>query len=209
MQNESSIRYILASQSPRRRELLEKLSIPFEVIPAKGKEFSDKKEPGDYAADLAFHKAYEVLERTKKEAQNGSDSRRTVIIGSDTIVVCGEEVLGKPSDEADAARMLRMLSGRTHQVYTGVALICAEAGREESSRFWEKTDVIFYELSEEEIAAYIASGDPMDKAGAYGIQGIFAPYVKAISGDYNTVVGFPLARVYHELKEKGYYSLPL
>ena len=111
------------------------------------------KEPGDYAADLAFHKAYEVLERTKKEAQNGSDSRRTVIIGSDTIVVCGEEVLGKPSDEADAARMLRMLSGRTHQVYTGVALICAEAGREESSRFWEKTDVIFYELSEEEVRA--------------------------------------------------------
>ncbi len=207
MQKESSTRYILASQSPRRRELLKKLSIPFEVIPAKGKEFSDKKEPGEYAADLAFHKAFEVLEKVK-EAENGRVTPRTVIIGSDTIVVCDGEILGKPSDEADAARMLRMLSGRTHQVFTGVALICAEGDKEEITRFWEKTDVTFYRLSEEEIAAYITSADPMDKAGAYGIQGIFAPYVKSICGDYNTVVGFPLARVYQEMKEKGYCSRP-
>ena len=201
MQKESSIRYILASQSPRRRELLEKLSIPFEVIPAKGKEFSDKKDPGDYAADLAFHKAYEVLERTKKEAQNGSDFRRTVIIGSDTIVVCGEEVLGKPSDEADAARMLRMLSGRTHQVYTGVS-VCSPGGRLLTET--DCSDVSFCSVPEEEILAYVRSGEPMDKAGAYALQGRASLWITRLEGSYSSVIGLPLYLVRKLLLESGY-----
>ncbi len=216
LNNLENTRYVLASQSPRRQELLKKLGISFDVMPSEGPESSDKTDPQEYVMDLAAHKAEEILFRCRTEAAKGPESSnwghpanagsagkkytRTVIIGSDTIVVCDGRILGKPVDEDDARRMLHMLSGRTHQVYTGVAVIADSAEGSKLIPFYEKTDVSFYPLTDEEIDHYIASSDPMDKAGAYGIQGIFAPYVRAICGDYNCVVGFPLARLYHELK---------
>ena len=124
-----------------------------------------------------------------------------LVIGADTIVVLEGKVLGKPVDEEDAKTMLASLSGRTHQVYTGVALFYVKKGTvEKRETFHECTDVTMVSMSEQEIADYVASGDPLDKAGAYGIQGKFAAYIKGIEGDYNNVVGLPVARLVHELK---------
>ena len=122
------------------------------------------------------------------------------MIGSDTVVSLNGEILGKPSDEEAAFAMLSRLSGQTHQVYTGVAVLAGKKQEEERLIFFEKTDVEFYPVSEEEIRSYIASGEPMDKAGAYGIQGRGGRFVKRICGDYNTVVGLPVSRLYQELK---------
>lgn len=197
------MRVILASASPRRRELLAKIGLKFEVIPARGEEKVQKTLPGDVVMELAAQKAQEV--------SAGMDGD-LLIIGSDTVVACEGEILGKPVDENDAARMLGMLSGGTHQVYTGVCLLRKRepvpdcfGGTDHSGMecriCYEKTDVTFEPMSAEEIAAYIATGDPMDKAGAYGIQGICARHIREIRGDYNNVVGLPTAAVYRELKK--------
>ena len=123
-----------------------------------------------------------------------------VIIGADTIVVHNGNIMGKPHDVVEAEKMLSELCGDVHQVYTGVALIWEEDGAEHKDVFYECTDVYVYPASPEEICAYVATGDPLDKAGAYGIQGKFAAFIKKIDGDYNNVVGLPVGRVYQELK---------
>lgn len=185
------MKWILASASPRRKELLEKIGIPFSVLPAKGEERITKDSPAAVVQELSLQKAEEVAQ------QAGEDC---IIIGADTVVAKGNTIMGKPKDTAEAFRMLQSLSGDCHQVYTGVTLIRTGKQRE-SITFAEKTDVTLYPLTEAEILAYIASGDPMDKAGAYGIQGDFAIHVKKIEGDYSNVVGLPVGRVYRELKK--------
>lgn len=126
----------------------------------------------------------------------------TVVIGADTIVACGGQVLGKPGNRERAEEMLGKLQGGTHQVYTGVAFVWKEKGRTETAGFYECTDVRVYPMTEEEIRCYVETGEPMDKAGAYGIQGGFAAFIQGICGDYNNVVGLPVGRVYQELKKR-------
>ena len=181
---------ILASASPRRKELLEKIGLPFTVQPAKGEERITQKSPAAVVMELSRQKAEEIA-----AAQAGE----CIILGADTIVAKGEEIMGKPKDAADAKRMLKSIADDCHQVYTGVTLIRTGA-HPESVTFQEKTDVFLYPISDAELDSYIASGDPMDKAGAYGIQGDFAIHVKGIAGDYYNVVGLPIGRVYQELK---------
>lgn len=126
-----------------------------------------------------------------------------MVIGADTLVAVDGQILGKPADPKDAAEMLRRLSGRRHQVYTGVTLYHHSQGRTRQHTFHECTQVWFYSMTEEEISWYISTGEPMDKAGAYGIQGLGSRFVKAIEGDYSNVVGLPVARLYQELKAMG------
>ena len=185
------MKLILASASPRRKELLAKTGLAFDIIPAKGEEVITKSVPADVVMELSQQKAKEIA------AQQGEDC---IIIGADTIVAKGDTIMGKPKDEADAYRMLEMISDDCHQVYTGVTII--RTGKQaESITFAEKTDVYLYPISDADIKAYIRSGDPMDKAGAYGIQGDFAVHVKGLEGDYYNVVGLPIGRVYQELKK--------
>ena len=176
---------ILASASPRRRELLAQAGFTFEVITA---DVPEIRKPGEdpirFVTRLAREKAEAVLSREAAPPE-------AIILGADTIVVVDEEVLGKPQDAADAARMLRLLSGRTHQVITGV---CLAKGRERQ-RAAEVTFVRFTTLSDEEIEAYVATGEPLDKAGAYAIQGRAGRWVPRIHGCYFNVVGLPLALV--------------
>lgn len=181
---------ILASASPRRKELLEKIGLPFTVQPAKGEERITQKSPADVVMELSRQKAEEIA---------AAQTEDCIIIGADTVVARGEKIMGKPKDAADAKQMLRSIADDCHQVYTGVTLIRTGA-HPQSVTFQEKTDVCLYPIFDAELDAYIASGDPMDKAGAYGIQGDFAIYVKRIAGDYYNVVGLPIGRVYQELK---------
>ena len=143
--------------------------------------------PCDFVCSLAKQKADAVFEKNKD----------SLVIGSDTIVVLENRILGKPKDEKDACQMLRNLSGKTHEVYTGVCIECEK----ESRTFFCKTDVTFYELSDEEIEKYVSSGEPMDKAGSYGIQGKGTLFVKKINGDYFNVVGFPVSMIKKELNK--------
>lgn len=190
-------RLILASGSPRRRALLELVQIPFEVITSKTDETIEPLPPQETVMKLARRKAMAVWERIETE---------DIVLGSDTIVSLDGKILGKPADEEEASRMLRLLAGRTHEVYTGVALLTRQNGELREKVFYEKAQVEMYPMSEEEIRSYIATGEPMDKAGAYGIQGRAAIYIKGIAGDYHTVVGLPVARVYQELKDWGAFE---
>ena len=185
------MKIILASASPRRKELLGKTGLEFEIIPAKGEEVITQTLPWEVVKELSFQKAKEIADLQTEEC---------IVIGSDTIVAKGEKIMGKPKDEANAFEMLSEIAGDVHQVYTGVTLI--RTGKEPKSvTFAEKTDVFLYPMSEAEIQAYIETKDCMDKAGAYGIQGDFAIYVKGIEGDYYNVVGLPIGKVYQELKQ--------
>ncbi|MBO5031484.1 MAG: septum formation protein Maf [Lachnospiraceae bacterium] len=189
------IRYILASGSPRRRELLEQIGICFEISSAHGEEIITKELPSEIVEELSCEKACEVAERY----QNCYENDTCVIIGADTIVAFENEIMGKPKDTADAVRMLTTLQGKTHQVYTGVTLVILENGEKRTVTFHERTDVHMYPMTKEQIEAYAATGEPMDKAGAYAIQGRCAAYIKGISGEYNNVVGLPVARLMQEL----------
>ena len=185
------MKLILASASPRRKELLGKTGMEFEIIPARGEEKVTKLLPWEVVEELSFQKAKEIADLQTEEC---------IVIGSDTIVAKGEKIMGKPKDETDAFRMLSEIAGDCHQVYTGVTLI-RTGKHSEIVTFSEKTDVYLYPMSEKEINDYITTGDPMDKAGAYGIQGNFAIHVKGIEGDYYNVVGLPIGKVYQELKQ--------
>ena len=185
------MRLILASASPRRKELLAKIGLPFDIIPAQEEETITKKSPVDVVMELSRQKAEEIALQQTEDC---------IVIGADTIVAKGDNIMGKPRDVADARRMLASISNDSHQVYTGVTLIRMGKERKQVT-FAEKTEVSLYPMSVEEMDAYIASGDPMDKAGAYGIQGDFAIHVKGIAGDYYNVVGLPIGRVYQELKK--------
>ncbi|MBQ2879478.1 MAG: septum formation protein Maf [Anaerotignum sp.] len=185
------MKLILASASPRRKELLAKTGLAFDIIPAKGEEHITKTIPAEVVMELSLQKAKEIADKQTEEC---------IVIGSDTVVAKGDEIMGKPKDREDAFRMLEMISDDCHQVYTGVSII-RTGENAETITFAEKTDVYLYPISEADINAYIESGDPMDKAGAYGIQGDFAIHVKGIEGDYYNVVGLPIGRVYQELKK--------
>ncbi len=186
------MRYILASSSPRRRELMEKTGIPFEVIPSGVTEKITAEEPAEIVKELSLQKAQDVYDHLE-------DPKDCTVIGADTIVFYHGEILGKPADKNEAYDMLSLLSDRTHQVYTSVTLIKNESGKETTRSFHEKTDVTFYPISKEDLHRYVDSGDPLDKAGAYGIQGDFCIHVKEIRGDYSNVVGLPVGRLYREL----------
>jgi septum formation protein len=202
-------RIILASQSPRRRELLAQIGVPFTVEVSDTDENVSGTEPAVIVQELARRKALAVASHHAGEA--------VYVIGADTIVVYEGEILGKPKDTADARRMLRELSGNAHQVYTGVCVLevpgdeggCCEDSAPQGGRrsiretaFAERTDVFVAPLTDVEIDAYIATGEPFDKAGSYGIQGIFARHIEKIEGDYTNVVGLPVGRLWRE-KLKG------
>ncbi|MGI6296843.1 MAG: Maf family protein [Armatimonadota bacterium] len=174
---------ILASASPRRRELLSLMFEDFRVLTSN---FDESEVPSDLLP--AEHVIFSATEKARDVAK---DHPNSLIIGADTIVVVDEQILGKPKDEQDAARMLRLLSGRTHEVYTGIAAILNDIER----RDVECTEVRFRDLSEEMISRYIATGEPQDKAGAYAIQGKGATLIKGISGCYPNVVGLPLYKL--------------
>lgn len=182
---------ILASSSPRRKELLENLHLTFEVFSCNVDEsFDPALTPEEIVMELSSRKARAVREQKLS----------SFIIGSDTVVVLDGTVLGKPKDKAEALSMLQSLSGKTHAVYTGVAIITPE----KEIQFYVKTEVVFWELSDEEIEAYIHTGEPFDKAGAYGIQGFGSVFVKEIHGDYFAVVGLPVSKTIRELRNGGY-----
>ena len=189
--------FVLASASPRRRELLTQIGIPFRICLSKKEEESSQKKPGDIVKELSYTKAKDVFDQENQDA---------VVIGADTIVVYDEQVLGKPKDEEDAYKMIKMLQGKTHQVYTGVSVIWRQDNSIQVSSFYAVTDVELYGMSEEEIRAYIATNEPYDKAGGYAIQGYFARYVKQIQGDYNNVVGLPVGELYQILNSLNLLS---
>jgi len=179
---------ILASGSPRRKELLELAGVPFEIVVSEIEEtIGAYSSPADIVMSLALQKASAVVEHHED----------SVVLGADTIVTYESRILGKPKDEAEAKEILQLLSGKTHEVYTGVALI----SKEKTVTFYERTEVTFWELTEEEIDAYIATKEPLDKAGSYGIQGKGSIFVQHIQGDYYSVVGLPIARLVRELKQ--------
>jgi len=181
---------VLASASPRRQELLRSAGISFEVQPA---DIPENALPGEAAKDCA-----ERLARDKALAV-ASQRPHDFILGADTVVVVDGQILGKPTDAADAARMLRLLSGREHQVITGVCLVVSA----QPSVASETTLVTVSEITEKDIAGYVASGEPMDKAGAYAIQGIASRWIPRIEGDYSNVVGLPVALVLRMLRERA------
>lgn len=179
---------ILASASPRRRELLEKAEIPFNLcIKNVDETVPEGLTPEEAAMFVAEKKALAVA---------GVDEE-AVVIGADTIVVLDGEILGKPADEEDAIKMLMRLSGREHTVITGVCLACGD----KKTTFCKSSKVTFYKLERDEVKRYVRTGEPMDKAGAYGIQGKGSLFVESIEGDYFNIVGLPLASVVRELKK--------
>lgn len=185
-------RFILASRSPRRKELLEKCGITFDCIPADIDETLDTSlSLTEAVEDLSFRKASAIL----------AENEDAIVIGSDTIVTIDGEVLGKPADRKDACRMLGMLSGRSHEVITGLCIL----SRKRCYRNSSVAKVAFAEMDEIEIVEYTASGECDDKAGAYAIQGLGGKYITHIDGDYYSIMGLPLNMVYEELKNASLY----
>lgn len=250
MQKKQNIRLVLASASPRRRELLSQIGLEFTVMPSTKEEHAKATEAGALVQELSRQKAEDIWEQLSGGQQNpdanqeqlsGADQEQIsdanqgqnpdanqgqisdanqkqisgemrepnlngkrqpelLVIGADTVVCCEGKILGKPHSREAAAEMLTALQGRSHEVYTGVTLY----SQSEAVTFFECTQVEFYPMTEAEISDYIDSKEPMDKAGAYGIQGLGARFVKGIRGDYNNVVGLPVGRLYQELKSHGW-----
>ena len=218
MQKEQNVRLVLASASPRRRELLSQIGLKFSVMPSTKEENAKTTEAGALVQELSRQKAADIWEQLSEETQdpdadqeqiseetqepnlNGKRQPELLVIGADTVVCCEGKILGKPHDREAAVEMLTALQGRSHEVYTGVTLY----HQRETVTFFECTQVEFYPMTEAEISDYIDSKEPMDKAGAYGIQGLGARFVKDIRGDYNNVVGLPVGRLYQELKSHGW-----
>lgn len=190
------MKVILASASPRRKELLSQVCPEFVCMPSKKEEKITKTLPQEVVCELSLQKAEDIEEQVMKEAD-------MLIIGSDTVVAYENKIMGKPKDEKDAYHMLSDLQDHTHKVYTGVTLIIYKAGKRVLRTFYEAAEVTMYPMNEKQIRAYIATGEPMDKAGAYAIQGKCAVYIRKLEGEYNTVVGFPIARIYQELLKEG------
>lgn len=193
------MKIILASASPRRRELLHQIGWNFEICVSRVEEQITKTIPWEVVEELSAQKAEEVFARMATEA-----SAPLLVIGADTIVACDGRILGKPADREDAVAMLKLLQGRSHHVYTGVTLCLRRVdGSTVKSTFHEATEVTFYPMTDKEIQDYVNSGEPMDKAGSYGIQGLCARYISGIAGDYNNVVGLPVGRLYQEVRNLG------
>lgn len=191
---------ILASASPRRSEILSQVGISFKVCSNDKEEIITKSKPEDIVSELSYMKAMDICNNTE---ENG------LIIGADTMVAIDGQVLGKPKSREDAFYMLELLQGKKHQVYTGVTVIqkkeTIELNNYMVKTFVEVSEVVVNAMSKDEIDEYIESGEPFDKAGSYGIQGSFALYIKEIIGDYYNIMGFPIARLYSELKEEGIF----
>lgn len=219
MQKEQNVRLVLASASPRRRELLSQIGLEFTVMPSTKEENAKTTEAGALVQELSRQKAVDIWEqlsggqgqnpdadqeqiseKTQEPNLNGKRQPELLVIGADTVVCCEGKILGKPHSREAAAEMLTALQGRSHEVYTGVTLY----SQSETVTFFECTQVEFYPMTEVEISEYIDSKEPMDKAGAYGIQGLGARFIKGIRGDYNNVVGLPVGRLYQELKSRGW-----
>lgn len=243
MQKEQNVRLVLASASPRRRELLSQIGLEFTVMPSTKEEHAKATEAGALVQELSRQKAVDIWEQLSggqgqnpdanqeqlsdaNQGQNpdanqgqisdanqkqisgemwepnldGKRQPELLVIGADTVVCCEGKILGKPHSREAAAEMLTALQGRSHEVYTGVTLY----SQSEAVTFFECTQVEFYPMTKAEISDYIDSKEPMDKAGAYGIQGLGARFVKGIRGDYNNVVGLPVGRLYQELKSHGW-----
>lgn len=199
---------ILASASPRRRELLAQIGAEFEVRVSDKEEIYRSHRPEEIVKELALMKAENVAadlaEETRAAGEGNGELRNVVVIGADTVVVLDGQILGKPKDEEDAADMLSRLQGRAHEVYTGTAILdYDEEGRRSVVNQAVRTEVHVHAMEEAEIRRYIATGEPMDKAGAYGIQGRFAAFIDRIEGDYYNVVGLPVSSMYQELKKAG------
>ena len=223
---------ILASASPRRRELLTQIGLDFDIVVSETEEKITSTEPAKVVEELSAQKAEAVWEKlcsmtasqgsvtNAERLDEGSGVSRTdegsevfeseqtsgettitdiIVLGADTVVACDGKILGKPADTEAAAAMLTMLQGRGHEVYTGVTILYEQNGERKTLTFHEKTIVHFYPMTDAQIREYVATGDPMDKAGSYGIQGFCARYIRGIEGDYNNVVGLPVGRVYQEL----------
>lgn len=182
---------ILASGSPRRKELLEQIGIMPVISPSRIEEVVTSSAPEQVVLELSSQKAEDVMSRCPV----GS-----VVLGADTVVAIDGMILGKPKSHGEACEMIRRIQGRSHQVHTGVAILLKEETGLRQKHFTVKTDVMVFPMTEEEIREYGESEEPMDKAGAYAIQGRFAAYIQGISGDYSNVVGLPVGRVYQELK---------
>ncbi len=186
---------ILASGSPRRKELLELADIPFTIHVSETDEDTDKTLPWEMVEELSYRKAKSVYDDGFKNC---------TVIGADTVVYADGMILGKPRDKEHCRQMLKMLSGGSHHVYTGVTVLWTDdTGKERAVSFYEETKVSVATLTDREIEDYIHTGEPMDKAGAYGIQGRFFKFIMGIEGDYYNVVGLPVARLYQELKKHG------
>lgn len=195
---------ILASGSPRRKELLSQIGLSFTVRVSEADEHTEETKPEKLVCILSERKTLAVWDELTEE-----EKKESILIGADTVVAVDDR-LGKPADETEAFQMIKLhFQGRSHQVYTGVTIL-GQGGLQpfedetntcsiQKKQFFEKTDVLVYPMSEEEITAYVKTGEPLDKAGAYGIQGSFAAYVQGINGDYSNVVGLPVGRLYHEL----------
>ena len=210
---------ILASASPRRRELLTQIGLDFDVVVSETEEKITSTEPAKVVEELSAQKAEAVWEKlagsdacqvpdhSADRTQEGCDVCNPeqksitdiIVLGADTVVASDGKILGKPADTEAAVAMLTMLQGRGHEVYTGVTILYEENGERKTLTFHEKTTVHFYPMTDAQIREYVATGDPMDKAGAYGIQGLCARYISGIVGDYNNVVGLPVGRVSQEL----------
>lgn len=216
------MKVILASASPRRKELLKQIGLEYEVLVSEVEEEVTSTEPSEVVEELSRQKAENVyvthfaMQTVDLQAEDAFSAdnmesaarqkEELLIISADTIVVYDDRILGKPKDAEDAKVMLRMLQGRTHEVYTGVTFWYRNKGDDvKVHSFHEVTKVHFYPMVEEEIEAYVATSDPLDKAGAYGIQGLCARYISAIEGDYNNVVGLPVGRLYQELTKGEWY----
>jgi septum formation protein len=198
-------RIILASESPRRKEIMEQMDIPYEIMPAHVKEEAEDNSPAGMVEALASLKAKDVADRIKCEMED------IIVIGADTMVFHRGNALGKPKDRADAIRMLKSLSNDTHEVYTGVCIIIRRSSSQDHSNnkvddeitFSVSTQVVVQSLTSEQIEDYVDTGEPLDKAGAYAIQGGFGIFIKEIHGDYYNVVGFPIAKIYEKLLAHG------
>ena len=213
-----NIRIILASKSPRRKELLENAGFEIVIIPSEAEENIDEKDPAEMVKKLSYIKANSVYENiankegeidssyainTGKTPESGitdkeDDTKSIIVLGADTVVYAGGVILGKPKDKEDARDMIKMLSGNVHSVFTGFTIVQADG---KSVTDYSETKVYVYPMTDEEIEDYISSNEPYDKAGAYGIQGIFGKYVEKIDGDYNNVVGLPVSKIIYTLKE--------
>ncbi len=182
------MRIVLASKSPRRREILAMLGVKFDIVTADTDEHSTITDPAALVEELALRKGRAVRDLLQAQGEWNDD---TLIIASDTVVATGDTILGKPEGEQDAARMLGLLQDSAHHVISGIALLCGE--REIADH--DKTAVHFAPMSEEEILWYAKSGEPLDKAGAYAVQGLASLFIKGLSGDYFNVVGLPVYRL--------------
>lgn len=190
---------ILASKSPRRCELMRQAGYEFTIQPSDKEEIITKMHPADVVIELSSQKAKDVFDSItdgKIFCEEG-----ILVIGADTVVSVDDKILGKPVNHEDAFSMLKKLQGRIHEVYTGVTLVWNDKKEIRTKSFYECTKVSFYPMNDEEIWSYVNSCDGDDKAGSYGIQGPCAIYIKGIEGDYNNVVGLPIARLYQEMKE--------